>query len=105
MNAPPELVYTNCCQPEHCDGVLAPEQIAALMLLLVLSWSEKRLLVPPSLSVVRPVMLSKDPVAEEMSPPVACAEKSLPLPTISGARPLAGGYGRSGGVPHGTSTH
>src|SRR5580704_14663734 len=59
-------------------------------------------LVPVSL--VMPVTLSKDPTASDMWP-VTWAETSLPLPTVSGRRPRAGGYGTAGAVVHGTSCH
>src|SRR5258708_22375679 len=103
MNAPPELVYTNCCQPRHTDGFAAPLQTEVVKKL-ELSWSEKSLTPLGSLTLVTPVTLSKDPMASEMWP-VTWAETSVPLPTVSGRRPRAGGYGRAGAVVHGTSCH
>jgi len=88
MKPPYPLEYTNCCHPVHCDGVLAPAQIAVVKLSLVLSWSEKRLLVPPSLSLVTPVTLSKEPVAEETSTEEPAAEAEAPAedaPAAEGA--------------------
>jgi hypothetical protein len=51
------------------------------------------------------VTLSKDPVAEDMVRGDTWAAKSLPLPTILGRGPLAGGCGFVGAVVHGTSRH
>ena len=56
----------------------------------MLSWSENVLAVAPSDSSTTPVTLSKEPTAEVIVP-VTWAEKSLPLPTVSGRGPLEGG--------------
>src|SRR5208282_128519 len=105
-----ELLKTNCCQPWQADGFAAPLQ-AEVVKVFALSWSEKLLATsrgtPPTypLSLVTPATLSKDPTASDMEPDDTWAAKSLPLPTVSGRRPRAGGYGCSGGVAHGTSCH
>src|SRR6516225_8233226 len=103
MNALPPLEYTNCCQPRHADGVAAPLQ-AGVVKKFALSWSEKSLTPPGLLTLVTPVTLSKDPMTSEMWL-ATWAETSLPLPTVSGRGPRAGGYGRAGAVVHGTSCH
>jgi hypothetical protein len=109
----------NCCQPWQAVGFAAPLQAGTLLWSFVkkfvLSWSEKTLgtfgtgaeqfgpnVVPVSL--VTPVTLWKDPSAEDTVPD-GFAAKSLPLPTISGRGPLAGGCGLGGGVVHGISCH
>jgi hypothetical protein len=83
----------NCCQPSHF-GFAAPLQAGTLLLLFrnvfVLSWSAKLLRPLGSLTLVTPVTLSKDPTAEDMVPDDR-AEKSLPLPTVSGLGPPACG--------------
>jgi hypothetical protein len=90
----------NCCQPWHPDAPLQTEVLKKF----VLSWSEKLLSPLGSLSLVTPVTLSKDPTADDMVPDDR-AEKSLPLPTVSGLGPRAGGNGRVGPVVQGTSCH
>ncbi|HLK83421.1 MAG TPA: hypothetical protein VKT99_18285 [Xanthobacteraceae bacterium] len=101
----PELEYTNCCQPRHFEGFAAPLQ-AGVVKKFELSWSEKPLgaFGSESVTLVTPVMLSKDPIASEIWL-ATWAETSLPPPTVSGRRPRAGGYGRAGAVVHGTSCH
>jgi hypothetical protein len=81
------------------------------------SWSEKAL-GPPTVpvSLVTPVTLSNDPTALDMQPgkvlqftnpygelPIASADASFPLPTLSGRGPRAGGYGSAGAVVQDTS--
>jgi hypothetical protein len=104
MNATPEFEYTNCCQPEHADGMAAPLQ-AGVVNKFALSWSEKLLKPLGSVTLVTPVTLSKDPMASDIWP-VTLVETSLPLPTVSDRRPpRAGGYGRAGAVVQGSSRH
>jgi hypothetical protein len=72
-----------------------------------LSWSEKVSEFPvlESVSLVTPVTLSKDPCAQDIVVSVTLAVQSMPLPTISGRDPRAGGYGRGSAVVHATSCH
>jgi hypothetical protein len=96
------LECTNCSQPLQVAGYAEPLQAVVLVKKLELSWSEKALAPAGPLSLVTPVTLSKDPIAVEMRSDTR-AEASLPLPTMSGRGPLAGGNGRFGGVTQGTS--
>jgi hypothetical protein len=91
MSNTPSLSYTNCCHPVQLAGFLAPAQTDAEVLKwFELIWSVKAL-GPAMLSVslVTPVTLLNEPSAVVMYG--TFAEKSLPLPTISGLAPLAGG--------------
>src|SRR5580704_9690853 len=108
MNAEPELVYINCSQPKQFGMLL---QFAVVVLKkFEFSCSEKVLAtcgpVPPTCpaSVVTPLTLSKEPTALDMWP-VTWATTSLPLPTVSGRAPAAGGYGRTGAFVQGISCH
>ena len=105
----PALSNTNCCQPKHSDGYIAPLHVEVAKKF-ELSWSEKMLacvvpvygLIPVSL--VTPVTLSKDPTAIDILNGVS-AETSAPLPTMAGLGPRAGINGIAGAVVHGTSRH
>ena len=79
----------NCCQPLQFPGIAALLQAGELKNS-VLSCSEKSLSPPESLSLCTPATLLKDPSAVEMMPGT-WAELSLPLPTVSGRFPFAGG--------------
>jgi hypothetical protein len=99
------LAKTNCCQPVHFDGFVAPLQAAgAGNPLFVLSWSENELLMPlpESVSLPQPVSpvvaLLNDPVALDIFGPDALADQSLPSPppTLNGI---------NGAFAQGTSCH
>src|SRR5258706_13415744 len=87
MNAMPGLESTNCCQPLEFE--FGEPLQAEVTKKLELSWSEKLLAGPESVTLVTPVTLSKDPTASDIWPVVTWAETSLPLPTVSGRGPRA----------------
>jgi hypothetical protein len=81
------LENTNCSQPWHIDGFLAPAHSVVVRLFVkkfVLSCREKELLVVPLLppagplaSLIPGVTLLNDPSALDINDPETCAAQSL----------------------------
>src|ERR1700722_2794288 len=97
----------NCCQPRHPATPLhAGVEKNWLLICSVKALAEFGLLPQgPDSVTVAGVTMSKLPIAEEIFGPDTTAEMSLPLPTMLGSGPAAGGFGNFDGCPQGTSCH
>src|SRR3954468_12084311 len=104
MNATPDvpsLEKMNCSHAWHSAGLLAPARAGLPLKKFVLSCREYEFATigpaPPFWPVSDATLaVSNEPTALEMVPLGACAEMSLPLPTIIGLGPTLGTCGYVG---------